>query len=1045
MSTYITGVSDYIPQAQPFKPDLQFYGNVLQIKQQQYDQGFAQMSSLYSGILNSPMLRDDNNVRRDEFLKNIDDNIKKISGMDLSKQENIDAAQKIFKPFYEDKYIIHDMAYTKRYQGELRKAEMFRNCIDPAKCGGTYWDTGVKALNYQAEEFRKAGADDALRYSPGKYVSYQNVMEKAMKAAKESGLNVKMEYVNGRYQVTDENGALLLGDGKGGPGPLTQFLYGTFGNDPAIMDMFKTDAYVKRKDFSKAYAMEYGISEDAAESKYLNEIIQKTVPKLERNSESLKEQKNIISAQRQILEKQIADGGLIVENSPEMKSLELLSALEEKLAPAEAYQESLKQTISTASNLNDIQQLRDRADMIVANSLMQKELDSAAYTYAMGTAKRSIKADEYALADYRNALELSSYQKKMEIEDQYWIKTRGATKDEVEFQRQMQLKMMGGKNGIATHSELSQVDVRKMQEAGYTQGFGGFSDDQIAEAISRGLITPQGKDVNTPMAAGAGSETVTSAYMDGLKYLSLQGQAQSAKAKSNTDAALKFIGDAYINSTDDANRTNLKAVLGKALQNTIFKYDVDRFLGYDKTTGKYNNHKFQTNLSELSGAQASIINNVIAQELGKVENKDWAKRLPTTTKSSILDTQIQGQALLKLNQQMKDNVNAVIQQEIDKLPVVNQKAKEEGILERVALSVAKGKTSPYEMLTSFFKSNAVDDAEVVKKKLIYESLKDSNGLIAPEKSAREQFIKKAKGLFSNGNAAVMAYIGANPSAIADAAGDYFDKEYSNVRTVVEKKVNSFQNDYGQNGAGASASMLGKSYVMSSNDPKSKRVFMDNLTNVYRSNPELFNSDLPLNPLFNFWDQAVKTGDKKFNVDMEVYTQEATDKGGVVSSPEVRYRFKLSPDAAKEIYGHEKGFDPTQERFFTMSVPADKDPNQFFRRMVKSPLDISLRQPGASQTIDLGQGTKAVFKNVQENDQNKLSFYIENFPVLVGTNVVNGVPTGVKYDWRKTEMEYVPGDVLLEDKLKDAQMFIEKQNQVNQSALSSLSKILNSGY
>ena len=37
MSTYLQGVTDYIPQFQPFQPDLNFYANALQTKQNQYD------------------------------------------------------------------------------------------------------------------------------------------------------------------------------------------------------------------------------------------------------------------------------------------------------------------------------------------------------------------------------------------------------------------------------------------------------------------------------------------------------------------------------------------------------------------------------------------------------------------------------------------------------------------------------------------------------------------------------------------------------------------------------------------------------------------------------------------------------------------------------------------------------------------------------------------------------------------------------------------------------------------------------------------------
>ena len=60
MSTYITGVTDYIPQIQPFRPDYNFYAGAMQMKQTQYDANHQRISNLYGSLLNAPMLRDQN-------------------------------------------------------------------------------------------------------------------------------------------------------------------------------------------------------------------------------------------------------------------------------------------------------------------------------------------------------------------------------------------------------------------------------------------------------------------------------------------------------------------------------------------------------------------------------------------------------------------------------------------------------------------------------------------------------------------------------------------------------------------------------------------------------------------------------------------------------------------------------------------------------------------------------------------------------------------------------------------------------------------------
>jgi hypothetical protein len=43
MATYIQGVTDYIPDYQPFQPDLNFYASYLQTKQNQYDRVIIDM------------------------------------------------------------------------------------------------------------------------------------------------------------------------------------------------------------------------------------------------------------------------------------------------------------------------------------------------------------------------------------------------------------------------------------------------------------------------------------------------------------------------------------------------------------------------------------------------------------------------------------------------------------------------------------------------------------------------------------------------------------------------------------------------------------------------------------------------------------------------------------------------------------------------------------------------------------------------------------------------------------------------------------------
>jgi hypothetical protein len=130
MATYLPGVTDIFPEFQPFTPNFDFYNQALQIKHAQYQQGYKKLSGLYNTLLNSPMTRDENIDRREKYFKDIEGEIKKISGLDLSLPQNVSAAGEIFKPFYEDRNIVKDMVWTKQFNNQLSTAQSYSNSGD---------------------------------------------------------------------------------------------------------------------------------------------------------------------------------------------------------------------------------------------------------------------------------------------------------------------------------------------------------------------------------------------------------------------------------------------------------------------------------------------------------------------------------------------------------------------------------------------------------------------------------------------------------------------------------------------------------------------------------------------------------------------------------------------------------------------------------------------------------------------------------------------------------------------------------------------------
>lgn len=394
MSTYIPGVTDYIPQIQPFKPNFNFFAGALQMKQTQYDTNHQKLSSFYGSLLNAPMMRDNNIKAREDYLKAIDSEIKKISTLDLSLQENVDAAANLFNGLYENDNIVKDMVWTRNYNKELKRADGFRNCTDPEKCGGGFWEGGVKALNYKAMEFRNATDEQAMIFGNVRYTPYQNVMEKAIKYAKDAGLNITVDQLQGRYITTTKNGPMLID-------PLNSLFTGLFANDQAVLDYYQTQAYVNRKDWIQSNIPVYG-SEGAAEQAYIDQVSMGLNQMFGQSMQDVESRANNISGQKRNLEQKIRDEG-VNPNSTLAEQYRQLNELEGQVNASKDY---ITDSYGSYGNAMDPEQrafLGDNIDKAMASMLLGNDIMGAAQTLAYKDYEFKMKADPYALENVRQS------------------------------------------------------------------------------------------------------------------------------------------------------------------------------------------------------------------------------------------------------------------------------------------------------------------------------------------------------------------------------------------------------------------------------------------------------------------------------------------------------------------------------------------------------------------------------------------------------------------------------------------------------------------
>ena len=412
MATYLQGVTDFIPQFQPFQPDLNFYGNVLQTKQTQYDNNWKALNNMYSKYYYAELTRDKNVASRDAFIKDAQFNLKRISQLDLSLEQNVRQATQVFRPFYENKDLMKDMAWTKNRNTELAGADSFRNSLDP-EMNKKYWDPGVQEIMYKTEEFKNATDEEAMSFANVKYTPNVDILGRANEIAKDFG-DVQSVTISGdnRWVIKTKNGEQL-------EEPLEKLFQARLGSDPSVQAYFKTQAYVERKNYAEYNAAQFNGDKNAAEMSYLQDKF--NVMKI-KNQAAYKQ----MQEQSVVYDNKIADikGQIDAGN----KDPRLKKALDQYLMNKEINDQVLERVKKENDLFNsnqgadqnnpygDIKSFRYKVDSGVAADLMSKKLGEAAHVYAFRNYFQDMDANPYQVNNEKYAQNLSLMNKKYQNE-----------------------------------------------------------------------------------------------------------------------------------------------------------------------------------------------------------------------------------------------------------------------------------------------------------------------------------------------------------------------------------------------------------------------------------------------------------------------------------------------------------------------------------------------------------------------------------------------------------------------------------------------------
>ena len=258
MATYIPGAQDFIPQLETFTPNYKFLQDVLEVRQDRYTSNYNLLNDLWGDVVYADLGREDNRQVRDQYANQLSEKMKQVSGMDLSLQQNVEAAQGLFKPFYENKNIVGDLARTKQYKKEQQRMNTYMN--NPQEFERKkYWTTGRKYLDYLYQDFIEADPKDALNAPFPTYIENPNVVDRATELLKEKGLAIERTTIDGDYFLTEIGGNLLLNqidtydpetDTYTTRNPAKAMLKNILLQDPLIMRAYAAEAEVEARDFA---------------------------------------------------------------------------------------------------------------------------------------------------------------------------------------------------------------------------------------------------------------------------------------------------------------------------------------------------------------------------------------------------------------------------------------------------------------------------------------------------------------------------------------------------------------------------------------------------------------------------------------------------------------------------------------------------------------------------------------------------------------------------------------------------------------------------
>jgi hypothetical protein len=235
MSTYLPGVTDNGFNPVQYTPNFPYLANALQKATARYEKNYDEISNAYSKITNSLLSSPDNVEFRKKFLDQTKNALKTISTQDLSISQNVEQAERLFSPLWEDEDFLNDYTKSKQYQQEVSRYEKLRTS-DKKEDRDQAWEYGRVYVDLFRKEMaltkRGDGSIENVQIRP--FIPYINVNSEITKELKNLG------YSDGDVQSYTTPGYIhKITNGQGTSELYEDVLNSIVKNRPDINDIFK--------------------------------------------------------------------------------------------------------------------------------------------------------------------------------------------------------------------------------------------------------------------------------------------------------------------------------------------------------------------------------------------------------------------------------------------------------------------------------------------------------------------------------------------------------------------------------------------------------------------------------------------------------------------------------------------------------------------------------------------------------------------------------------------------------------------------------------